>query len=276
MKKGNFVFLVLFIASVFFLSAINVWAQAAPAFDQQPSVVLDLWSNGYKGKYKDNIKFMNATLLRNVSFRVLGYDEKNRTWTQIGTSLLKNVSDTDTVNSQMKGKLNQFRWFAVHSPDNNIKFTAQALAKSNDVYITVLDIAPAAVTLSNNNTPPTFNLQSSIVLDLHEKVGRGKYKDSLKITSGSTRQNISFNVFGYDQKNGQWIIIGPKKLNDTEGDSTPMEWGPWGVSPDSINTPWKDSLNEFRWIAVQSLNGIPFDVQASASRNDLNIKIVDK
>jgi hypothetical protein len=285
MKKTNFGFLFLFLVSVFLVSGAGVWAQAnsntAPAFDQQPSVVLDLWNNGGKGKYKDNVKFSNATLLQNIAFNVHGYDEKNRTWTLIGPAQLKYHSDTDTVKSLMQGKLNAFRWIAVHSPTAGINFTAQTAPYSNDVFITILDSVPA-VDKPQANSAPVFDMQSSIVLDLWSKVGKGKYKDNLYLKNGTTNQNLSFNIWGYDQKNNQWIIVGAKRYSteaETPADPTAAAWGAafgWAVNPDSVNTPWKDKLNGFQWFAIQSLNGVSFDVQAVANRNDLTLMVVDK
>jgi len=80
MKKANLVLLVLLTGNLFFLPAVGVWAQTksddAPVFEQQPSVVLDLWNNGGKGKYKDYVKLTNATLNQNISFNIYGYEQK--------------------------------------------------------------------------------------------------------------------------------------------------------------------------------------------------------
>ena len=273
MKRTNPVFMVLFIVTVFLLSAASVWAQAAPAFDQQPSVVLDLWSNS-KGKYKDSIKLVNATSLQNITFNVYGYDEKKKEWTLIGTTTLKFHVDSDKIEAPKGVNIKNFRWFAVHSP-STIKFEAQAIAdKSNDIYITILDKIPAAAAQQGNDAP-AFSLPSSIVLPLS-----GRYKDSLEFKNATGKQDAAFNVWGYDQKNGQWVILGPKSINpdvNAAAVSTAMRWA-FGVnvSPDEVDTPWKDRLNEFKWIAVQSLNGLSFNAQAVASSNDIKITVSNK
>jgi len=129
---------------------------------------------------------------------------------------------------------------------------------------------------------PVFNMQSSMVLDLWAKVGKGKYKDNLYLKNGTTNQNLSFNIWGYDQKNNQWVIVGAKRFSseaETPADPTAAAWAAawgWAVNPDSVDTPWNDKLNQFQWIAIQSLNGISFDVQAAANRNDLTIMVIDK
>jgi hypothetical protein len=281
MKKTNFVFLVLFLITVFLLSAAGVWAQAnagtTPAFDQQPSVVLDLWNNGGKGKYKDNVRFTNATLLQNIVLDLYGYDEKKKEWTQIGTSTLKYHSDADQAKLTKGVKIRNFRWFAVNSP-SGAKFEASAVTGSNDIYITILDKIPTAVKQQGNDAP-AFDINSSIVLDLWAKV-KGKYEDSLRIENGTTKQNLAFNVWGYNQKLGQWVIMGAKRVGSTEVDAgavvSAVMWGWARYSPDEVDTIYKDKLDDFRWIAVQSLDDISFDVQISASRDDLYLKIVDK
>jgi hypothetical protein len=112
-------------------------------------------------------------------------------------------------------------------------------------------------------------------MDLWTKVGKGKYKDNLYLKNGTTNQNVSFNIWGYDQKNNQWILLGPKRFTSDAPDSAAAAWG-WAINPDSVNSAWNGRLNEFQWIAVQSLSDVSFDVQAGANRNDLTIMVVDK
>jgi len=282
MKKTSFVYLVLLFVTVFFLSVTGVYAQVnsdtAPAFDQQPSVVLDLWSNGGKGKYRDNIRFKNAALFQNITFNVYGYDEKKSTWTQIGTSILKYHSDSDQAKLTKGVSIKNYRWFAVNSPSGT-KFDAQTATDSNDLIIIILEKNAAAVTQQGNEAP-VFDIKSSIVLDLWEKPGKGKYKESLMVENGTKKQNLLFNIWGYDQKNGRWVIMGAKRVGSTEVDAgavaSAILWGWARYSPDEVDTVWKDKLNEFRWVAVQSLEDIPFNVKASGGRNDLWLTIVDK
>ena len=269
MKRTNPVFMVLFIVTVFLLSAANVWAQAAPAFDQQPSVVFDLWSNS-KGKYSDNVRLINATLLQNITFNVYGYDDKKKEWTLIGTSTLKEHADSDQIDKPRGLNIKNFRWFAIHSP-SAIKFEAQAMAnKSNDVIILIFEKTPTAEAPQENNTP-AFSLPSSIVLALS-----GRYKDNIELKNGIGGTNVSFNIWGYDQKNNQWQIIGAKKLNPDP--APPSYFNGWTIvnpaSDPSVTTPWKDRLNEFKWIAVQSLGGLSFNAQAVASSNDITVTVL--
>jgi len=138
MKKTNSIFLVFFTAAVFFLSAANIWAQAntAPAFDRQPSVILDLWANGNKGRYKDNVKVRNGTIRGDLFFNVYGYDEKNKEWTIIGPVPLKYHADSENIDKPRSVNIKNFRWFAVQSLDD-LSFDVDVSASRNDLMLTI-------------------------------------------------------------------------------------------------------------------------------------------
>jgi len=264
-KKTRFLVSVFLIEIIFFLLAASVWSQtnpdAVPVFDKKPSTVLDLWKNGSKGKYKDYVRLTNATLRQNISFTIYGYEQKSGKWIQIGSAQLKNHGDKDTVDSPWRDRMNEFRWLAVHSLDN-IQFDAQAITNSNDIFITIFENVEVSKPLSNDNAP-VFDAQSAVVLDLWENRGKGKYKDYVKLKNGTMNQNISFNIYGYDQKNNQWLIIGPARLKSIS-------------DTDTVDSPWRGRMNKFRWLAVHSLDNISFDVQAVTNSNDIIIMIIDK
>jgi len=268
MKKKNLVSFGLIMGTIFFLSAANATAQnrsgavAAPAFTLRPSVVLDLWENGGQGKYKDYVKLTNATSHRNISLNIYGYEEKSLKWILIGAGKLKGFCDFDTVNSSWRGKMKEFRWLAVHSPEG-ISFDAQALPNRNDIIITIFPTGNAALKPQSDNSAPAAAMKPSIIIDLWEKGGRGKYKDYVKLNNNTLRRNIMFNVYGYDQANNQWVIIGPAildKYNDT----------------DTVDSPWRGRMNEFRWLAIHSLDNISFDARTEIKHNDIMVMIMDQ
>jgi len=158
--------------------------------------------------------------------------------------------------------MNVFRWLAVYSLENK-EFDAQVMTNRNDIYVTIINSISTENKSQPNNDTPAFENKSSVVLDLWENRKKGKYNDYVKLTNATLHQNISFNIYGYDQKNNQWIIIGPAQFNKM-GDI------------DTIDSPWTGNLNKFRWFAVQSLEGITFDVQATVNSNDIKIMIIDK
>jgi hypothetical protein len=109
----------------------------APVFNRPHAIVLDMWSYGSRG-YEDYVKVYNSTLHENISFNVFGYDAENDRWVIIGAARLKKVTDRATIDSPLKGKLDHFRWFAIHSLDN-LEFNAQAVISRNDILITVFE-----------------------------------------------------------------------------------------------------------------------------------------
>lgn len=266
MKKKIFVSLRFIMGTIFFLFAVKVPAQnmsdAAPAFTQRPSVVLDLWKNGGRGKYEDYVKLTNATSRQDISLNIYGFEQKNSKWILIGSGKLKGFCDFDTVSSSWRGKMNEFRWLAVHSPEG-ISFDAQALPYRNDIFITIFPAGNTAVKPQTIDSAPAAAMKPSIIIDLWENRGKGKYKDYIKLTNSTVRQNIMFNVYGYDQENNQWVIIGPAKL-DRAGDT------------DTVDSPWRGRMNEFRWLAIHSLDNISFIVRAEINRNDITVMIMDE
>ena len=130
------------------------------------------------------------------------------------------------------------------------------------LYSSIFPTGNAAGKPQTNDSAPTAAMKPSIIIDLWENRGKGKYKDYVKLANSTLRQNIMFNIYGYDQENNQWVIIGPAKLNVT-GDT------------DTVDTPWRGRMNEFRWLAVHSLDNISFDALADINRNDITVTITD-
>jgi len=260
---------ILVIVGVFFLSAVNTWAQTsdgAPSFDKSPSVVLDLWKYGGKGEYSDNIKFNNATLYQNVSFNIYGYDEKKREWTLIGASKLKEYSDTDQVKTS--ARIKNYRWFAVHSLENK-SFNAQAIVKDDDILLYIIDSRITALEVKlppkDKTAVPSFDVKSSVVIDLWQNKGKGKYEDKVLMLNKTKKIDASFNVFAYDEENGRWIIIGTKKFEKVSS------------SFDEIDSSLDDEeIEDFRWLAVYSLDDLSFDTQVVIKSDDIRITVVDK
>jgi len=264
----RFLLVLLVIGSIFSLSAINAVAQTSdgtPAFDKKPSVVLDLWKYGGKGKYRDYVKFNNATLNENISFNIYGYDDKKTEWTLIGTSNLKYFSDSDQIKTSMR--ISGFRWIAIHGLENK-PFNAQAVAKNNDILIYIFNskIKELDFTLppKDKDAVPTFNVTSSVVIDLWQNKGKGNYEDKIMLFNKTKKTDTSFNVFAYDEKNSRWIMIGTKKFSSVKNSS------------DTIDSPWNDEIEDFRWLAVYSLDDMSFDTQVVIKNDDVRITIIDK
>jgi hypothetical protein len=248
-------------------------------------VVLDLWENEGKDKYKDDVKLVNETTkTSNISFKIFGYDQKSTKWELIGEARLNPRGNAAVNSSKWKGKMNEFRWLAVSSSSSNssntIKFDAHAMPDNNDILIYIFDPGSGVFVPGIGMITPVFDMQASVVLDLWENEGRDKYKGYVKLINGTIKQNISFNIYGY--VNGQWIIIGPKKIGINTDTTVTVEWNAfWGyqvtvIDPDRVYSPWDNRINTFRYIAIHSLDDISFNAQAVVNSNDINIMIIDK
>jgi len=277
MKNTRFFLPVLLvIGGAFFLSAANAVAQTtpagAPAFEQSPSVVLDLWQSGNKGKYKDKIKFTNAAAIENVNFNIYGREDKGKEWTLIGLAMLKTFTDEAQVSTSEK--INRYRWFAVHAL-KDISFNAQAVTMNNDILIYIHDTKITGLEVkAARNTAPAFEAQPSAVIDLKDI--RGKYEDNILVLNATQRPALLFNVFGYDEKNGRWILIGTRNTAQPNQGVVFNAWlGLLPANPDSIITPWKGEIDKFRYIAVYSVDEIPFRPQVTIGNNDVNITILE-
>jgi hypothetical protein len=109
---------------------------------------------------------------------------------------------------------------------------------------------------------PIFDKPHSIVLDMWS-YGSSKYEDYVKVYNSTLHENISFNVFGYDEKNQRWVLIGVAKLKKVTDRAT-------------IDSPLNGELNHFRWFAIHSLNNLDFNAQAVINRNDVLITVFEE
>ena len=109
------------------------------------------------------------------------------------------------------------------------------------------------------NSAPAFDRPNSIVLDA--KSDGGAYNNFTKVINNTRyQQQLSFNVFAYDEDNSTWLLIGTaslKKAPDT----------------DTISSPLTGRLRKFRWFAIQSLDGVQFDAQLVTSWLNVNITV---
>ena len=115
----------------------------------------------------------------------------------------------------------------------------------------------------NSDVPaPAFDKPNSVVLDIYSG-DNYRYEDYIRIYSAFQREDISFNVYGYDAVNKTWTLIGPARLKKF-GDR------------DTVDSPLRGKLNKFRWLAVQSLDNLDFQVQFVVRSNDILITVFEK
>jgi len=113
-----------------------------------------------------------------------------------------------------------------------------------------------------NESAPVFDRPHAIVLDMWS-YGSKRYEDYVKVYNSTLHENISFNVFGYDEKNQRWVLIGAARLKKiTDGDT--------------IDSPLNGELNNFRWFAIHSLDNLTFNAQAVINSNDVLITVFEE
>ena len=110
----------------------------------------------------------------------------------------------------------------------------------------------------NVSAMPVFDKPNSIIIDAWT-VGK-KYNDFVIFFNSSKRPQASFNVYGY---NGTWALIGPAFLR-TFGDRDMVK-----------QSPYNRHLKQFRYFAVESLDGYTFNIQVAINHNDLYLTVFE-
>ncbi|MCL2880252.1 MAG: hypothetical protein FWF29_08420 [Treponema sp.] len=128
------------------------------------------------------------------------------------------------------------------------------------LIILAASIGGLAFSQTNSNTPkPSFDKPHSMVVDMWQ-YGR-RYNDSIKTYSAIKQtQSLDFIYYGFNQKNKNWDVL---------GSATIKEFG----DRDSTNIPDR-ILGQYRWFAIQSVDGIDFDISVRINSNDLNVTIL--
>ncbi|GHU94975.1 hypothetical protein FACS189479_08230 [Spirochaetia bacterium] len=130
------VFVSLMLLALFAITA--VFADNKPIFDSSEtsnaSEVLDI--NKVKGYAKDNIRLVNFSSYRNISFKVLAYETNTKKWITFGVGTLKGSGDADFLESSRDVK--EFRYYVV-VPFDNEEYHYEFLKRHNDLYINILN-----------------------------------------------------------------------------------------------------------------------------------------
>ena len=125
-------------------------------------------------------------------------------------------------------------------------------AKRTDGYNADGTFAPNVLAI------PVFDKPNSVMVDAWS-VGRN-YNDFVILFNSSKRPQGSFNVYGY---NGTWVLIGPAFLQ-TFGDRDMVK-----------QSPYNRQLKQFRYFAVESLDGYTFNIQVAINHNDLYLTVFE-
>jgi hypothetical protein len=118
---------------------------------------------------------------------------------------------------------------------------------------------------SQNIPAPVFDKPHAIVLDMWSYGNR--YEDYVKVYSSLKRENITFNVYGYNTTDKTWTLIGPailKRFGDRDTIDSPLT----GF--------FNGELNRFRWFVIHSLDNLDFSVQVVINNNDIILTVFEE
>ena len=128
----------------------------------------------------------------------------------------------------------------------------------------VLTISTGYSQANNNrnlNTQPEIDRSNTVVFDAWQYSRR--YNDLVKMHSSMRQEEIFFNILGYNPSSQAWDMIGTarlKKMTDT----------------DTIAPPGSRILGRYRWFAIQSVDGLDFNISVNIDSNDIRITVFDK
>ena len=216
-----------------------------PEFDNPKAFIID--SSKIPGKIKDSVKLKNVSSASNFVISISAYDEKSATWVLFGEGVLKELGDTETIDSvnKKKVKLANYTYFAVTTnSENDFKYSVSKA--HNDLHIWFYD---------NRNID-----ESHFVVFDKEQIGT--FKDNLRLEGGlNLKSAASFKVYAYNDeadanKAGTIAILKGPRDTDTYGDT-------------NAGIPFKT----FRYFKIVSREEKDFKYSARIQRNDFIITV---
>jgi len=114
--------------------------------------------------------------------------------------------------------------------------------------------------LKNLDYPePEFDKPSSYVIDSF--MADGSFEDYIKLHNFSSESDIGFNVYVHHPDTHEWVLYGTGHLMGA-GDT------------DTIDTDIR-GVDDYRYFAIEPLNGKKYKYSFYCSSNDLHVNIMD-
>ena len=245
MKKTLFAFAALLALS--FCAA----AEDAPAFDGENAYVID--AAGIAGAFKDNVLVVDKAQEEAVSVTVFAY--KDGAWQEIGAKAFTRFDEELKIKAKKPARLSDSRYFAVQAADG---FSAayKVEKRRNDLCIEVRSAGsdlqkPACPAFAQN--PKAFVFDAAALDDDAD--------ENLKITGYlSAGGEVTFRVYAYDAKKRAWIVWGTADIGHN-GDTEKVKGGK------------HDDLDDYRYFAVEALNGQDYKYMPLVKDNDLFVNV---
>ena len=107
---------------------------------------------------------------------------------------------------------------------------------------------------------PTIDIPNTYVIDTASI--SGKMEDNIRLINKSKNSNIEFMVYAHDQSDNTWFSFGVGTLKGTN-------------DTDFIDSKFSGILKNYRFYAIEALDGKNYRYEISKERNDLYINILD-
>jgi hypothetical protein len=108
---------------------------------------------------------------------------------------------------------------------------------------------------------PSFEKSHSFVIDSY--AADGSLEDNIRLYNQTKKTGISFTVYVHDPKTMQWKVYGTGNLK-----------GPGDT--DFIDSRLYGELDDYRYYAIEALDGKDYSYDFDKKRNDLHIFIFNK
>jgi hypothetical protein len=135
--------------------------------------------------------------------------------------------------------------------------------KNRLVFIVVVFVICVSNSCATSRTLdyPEPALEKSFVTIIDTFKINGSFEDYVKLHNKSSDSNIRFNVYLHNPDNSEWFVYGVGILK-----------GPGDT--DTIDSDI-DGINNYRYVAVESLNDKDYKYHCYTNHNDLHIDILD-
>jgi hypothetical protein len=144
---------------------------------------------------------------------------------------------------------------------NGMKIWRQSILIIGLIVFTVSTGYSQANNNTNLKTQPEIDRPNTVVFDAWQYSRR--YNDLIKMHSSMRKEEIFFNILGYNPSSQAWDMIGTARLKSM-------------TDTDTVNPPGRRILGRYRWFAIQSVDGLDFNISVSISSNDIRITVFDK
>lgn len=111
-----------------------------------------------------------------------------------------------------------------------------------------------------NHRQPTIDIPNTYVIDTASV--SGSMKDRIRLINKSTKTDIEFTIYAHDQSDNTWFSFGTGALK-------------WVNDTAFIKSKFNGKLKNYRYYAIEALDGNNYRYEIKKTRNDLYISILD-